>query len=74
MYTKKSMMFNGVYFEDEIEGYTTTGVSGRERAEVETTSLSVGNRDGAIFRNNRYKSRTLTINFVLEGDELTRQS
>lgn len=70
MYTKKSMMFNGVYFEDEIEGYTTTGVSGRERAEVETTSLSVGNRDGAIFRNNRYKSRTLTINFVLEGDEL----
>lgn len=70
MYTKKSMKFNGVYFEDEIEGYTTIGVSGRERAEVETTSLSVGNRDGAIFRNNKYKSRTLTISFVLEGAEL----
>lgn len=70
MYTQKSMMFNGVYFEDEIEGYTTIGVSGRERAEVETTSLSVGNRDGAIFRNNKYKSRTLTISFVLEGAEL----
>lgn len=70
MYTKKSMKFNGVYFEDEIEGYTTIGVSGRERAEIETTSLSVGNRDGAIFRNNKYNSRTLTISFVLEGAEL----
>lgn len=70
MYTQKSMMFNGVYFEDEIEGYTTIGVSGRERAEIETTSLSVGNRDGAIFRNNKYKSRTLTISFILEGAEL----
>ena len=70
MYTSKSMKFNGVYFEDEIEGYTTIGVTGRERAEIETTSLSVGNRDGAIFRNNKYKSRTLTVSFILEGAEL----
>nr|DAH12806.1 MAG TPA: distal tail protein [Caudoviricetes sp.] len=70
MFTNKSMLFNGVYFEEEIEGYTTIGVSGRERVAVETKSLSIGNRDGSIFRGNTYKSRTLTISFIIEGGEL----
>ena len=70
MLTSKSMMFNGRYIEDLIEGYTTIDVEGRGMAEVEIDSVEVGRRDGAIFRGARYKPRLLTIKFVIEGDDL----
>ena len=70
MLTSKSMMFDGHYIEDLIEGYTTLNVTGREMAEIEVSSADIANRDGAIFRNSRYKPRVLTIEFCLEGDDL----
>lgn len=70
MLTSKSMMFNGEYIENLIEGYTTLNVTGREMAEAEVDSLTVGNRDGAILRGVKYKPRILTIEFCMEGDNL----
>lgn len=70
MLTSKSMMFNGEYIEDLIEGYTTINVTGREMAEVAVDAIEVGTRDGAIFRGTKYRPRTLTIEFLLEGDDL----
>ena len=70
MLTSKSMLFDNEYIENLIEGYTTLNVTGREMAEVEVDSLEVGRRDGAIFRSKKYRPRTLTIEFALEGDDL----
>lgn len=70
MLTSKSMLFNGQYIEDLIDGYTTLDVSGREATAIEVDSVEIGKRDGAMFRSRRYKSRTLTISFAIEGDDL----
>ena len=70
MLTSKSMMFNGRYIEDLIDGYTTIDVTGRELAEVAVDSFEVGNRDGAILRNIKYSPRTLKIDFIIEGDDI----
>jgi hypothetical protein len=34
-YPAEALNFNGIYFEDEIEGYQTLSVSGREALEAE---------------------------------------
>lgn len=69
MFTQQSMQFDGQYFEDIIEGYTTISVSGRESLDVSVESKTVGNRDGSIYKSKRYESRTLSVSFVIEGIE-----
>lgn len=69
MLTKLSMNFNGEYIENLIDGYTTTGVSGREMAGISLDTLELGTRDGSILRGKKYDSRTLTINFCIQDDD-----
>lgn len=67
MLTKKSMMVNGIYIESVIDGYTTTGVSGRESLESNLNTISVNNRNGEIYKGKTYTSRNLTISFAIEA-------
>lgn len=68
MISNVAMLFNGEYIENQIEGYTTESVSGREMLGITETTSEVGNRDGVIYQRKKYKSRTLTVGFSIAGD------
>lgn len=78
MFTSKSMMIvhdgvfeDGFYLEDEIEGYTTIDVTGRESISREVETNTIGSRDGELYKNKRYEPRTITVSFVIEGADST---
>lgn len=71
MKTKQSMTINGVYLEDVISEYTTVGVTGRESIDIEVNTEDVGVRSGSIYKNKRYGTRTLTVSFVIKGEDST---
>lgn len=62
-----AMQFNGVFIEDELLGYRTLTVSGREMVGVELDTQSVKN--GALTLDRRLPSRTLTIEYELKADD-----
>ena len=62
-----AMQFNGVFIEDELLGYRTLTVSGREMIGVELDTQSVKN--GALTLDRRLPSRTLTIEYELKADD-----
>ena len=64
-YPAEAMLFNGTYIEDQIAGYRTLSVSGRENISVNLTDTSVGNMDGSIYMRKRYTPRTITVNYQL---------
>lgn len=65
-----AMSYGGVYFEQEIPGYRTLKVEGRESLESDIDSRE--NRgDGDTYLRKRYPSRTLRVGFVIKADSLT---
>ena len=64
----EAMSFNGVYLENEVDGYRTMYVEGRETisASVDYTEIAV--RDGARYKRRRYLPRTLVVGFQLIAD------
>lgn len=67
-----AMKFNGVVFENEIDGYQTLTVSGRESIGVELNSHSVSK--GSITTSKSLPSRTLVVKYMLkERDHYTFQ-
>ena len=67
MITNKSMAINGMYIESMIDGYTTIDVSGRESLSTNISTVSVNNRNGAIYKGKTYGPRTLSVSFAIEG-------
>lgn len=59
-----AMKFNNKIIENELEGYRTLTVSGRETSSTELTSFDVKN--GSITTNFRLPSRTITIKYLLQ--------
>lgn len=67
-----AMKFDGKVLENELEGYQTLTVSGRETISSELTSFNVKN--GSITTNKRLPSRTLVVKYLLkERDNYTFQ-
>ena len=64
----EAMKINGKYIENEIEGYRTLYVLGRELTEEEITELQIGTIDGAEYRGRRTVSRTITVGYQLLSD------
>ena len=64
----EAMKINGKYIENEIEGYRTLYVLGRELTEEEITELQIGMIDGAEYRGRRTVSRTITVGYQLLSD------
>lgn len=61
----EAMSYGGVYIENEIEGYRTLYVEGRETITAAIEATETQTRHGSSFRNMRYEPRTLTIGFQL---------
>ena len=64
----EALQINGAYIENEIEGYRTLYVLGRELTETEITELQIGQMDGSEYRNSRTVSRSITVGYQLLTD------
>lgn len=64
----EAMSINGTYIENEIEGYRTLTVTGRELLESEITDRQIGNSDGTEFQYKRDVPRVITVSFALKSD------
>ena len=63
----EAMKFNGVYLEDEIDGYRTLSVSGRELIAYDISDNSISGGDGSRFLGAYLPSRTITVQYILES-------
>lgn len=61
----EALSINGQYIENEIAGYRTLYVLGRELHETEIYEQEIGRSDGALYQGNRRPARTLTVGFQL---------
>ena len=59
-----AMKFNGKFIENELEGYQTLTVSGRETIGAELTKFDV--KKGSITTNARLPSRTIVVKYLLQ--------
>jgi predicted phage tail component-like protein len=61
----EAVSINGVYIEDEIEGYKTLYTSGRESLGKEIESYDNTAADGSLTKYSRFPARTITVGFQL---------
>ena len=64
----EAVSINGVYLENEVEGYRTLYVTGRELLETEIEEQQIGKMDGTEFRSKRNTTRVITVTYRLMGD------
>ncbi len=61
----EALCINGVYIENEIDGYRTLSVEGRELLESEVGNIQIGNQDGRRYKQKRDEVRTIQINYQM---------
>lgn len=61
----EALKINGEYIENQITGYRTLYVSGREGLAPELTTIETGSRDGSVLNYRRYPSRKITVGYQL---------
>lgn len=61
----EAVMINGEYIENQIEGYRTLTVEGREALSPEISFFETGIRDGSTMKGKRYPARTIRITYQL---------
>lgn len=61
----EALKLNGEYIENQVEGYQTLYVQGREMLSPIIDSYETGIKDGSIFKNKRYPARTITVGYQL---------
>lgn len=61
----EAMSYNGVYLENEIDGYRTISVTGRELMESEVTDVEIDGMDGSYYRYKTTPARTITVRYQL---------
>lgn len=66
--SSESFTYNGVYFENVIEGYKTLKVTGRESFHKEINSEVIGEADGEFYNYSRVAKRDITITFQLKAN------
>lgn len=64
----EAMKFDGVFLEDEIEGYRTLSVSGRELIAYEVSDNPISGGDGSRFIGAHLPNRTITVQYSLDSD------
>lgn len=67
-YPSEAMNFNGKYFENEIPGYRTLQVTGRELVGNTLSTLKVGNQDGKRLQMLSRPSREITVKYQLDAE------
>lgn len=63
----EAMSYNGVYLENEIDGYRTLSVTGRELMESEVTNQEIDGMDGSYYRYKTTPARTITVKYQLRA-------
>lgn len=61
----EAMSYNGVYLENEIDGYRTLSLTGRELMESEVTDQEIDGMDGSYYRYKTTPARTITVRYQL---------
>lgn len=61
----EAMSYDGVFLENEIEGYRTLNVSGRELMTAEIESSTIDGINGSQYQYKTYPSRTITVKYQL---------
>lgn len=61
----EAFTINGEYIENQIEGYRTLSVSGREALSPDVSSYTSGIRDGSTLQYKRYPERILIVKYQL---------
>lgn len=65
----EALKLNGEYIENQIEGYRTLYVTGREILSQELTTYETGIRDGSNLSYRRYPSRIITVGYQLIAED-----
>lgn len=65
--SSESFTYDGIYFENVIEGYKTLKVTGRESFQKEINSEVIGQADGEFYNYSRVAKRDITITFQLKA-------
>jgi predicted phage tail component-like protein len=63
----EAMSYNGVYLENEIDGYRTLSVTGRELMESEVKHTEIDGMDGSYYRYKTTPARTITVKYQLRA-------
>lgn len=63
----EAVSYNGVYLENEIDGYRTLSVTGRELMESEVTDQEIDGMDGSYYRYKTTPARTITVKYQLRA-------
>lgn len=61
----EAFTINGEYIENQIEGYRTLNVTGREALTPELTTYETGIRDGSVLQNKRFPARIIIVTYQL---------
>ena len=61
----EALKINGEYIEDQIAGYRTLTVEGREALSPEVSTYETGIRDGSTLKGKRYPARIIRITYQL---------
>ena len=61
----EAMSYDGIFLENEIEGYRTLNVSGRELMSADIKSSSIDGINGSQYQYKTYPSRTITVKYQL---------
>lgn len=72
----EALKLNGEYIENQIDGYRTLYVTGREILSQEITTYEAGVRSGSELSNRRYPARIITVGYQLiaEDNEAFREA
>lgn len=63
----EAMSYNGLFLENEIDGYRTLSVTGRELTESEVTDQEIDGMDGSYYRYKTTPARTITVKYQLRA-------
>lgn len=61
----EALMINGEYIENQISGYRTLSVQGREALSPDVESYETGVRDGSRLKSKRYPERVIIVQYQL---------
>ncbi len=61
----EALNINGKYIENEIEGYQTLKVSGRELLDTEIIDVQVGESNGNYYQSKRMPAREITVTYQI---------
>jgi predicted phage tail component-like protein len=72
----EALKINGAYIEDQIPGYRTLNVSGREALSPDVETYTTGVRDGSKIKSKRYPERIIVVKYQLiaESSEAFREA